>query len=102
VPSIVRQPPSGQRTLFTTKACECNCGSPARDVRWSNTAAASPPVGTWVCPSAPTRENDACPSTYSSAADTAAWCPANTSAAVTSRPMAHRALTDFGADRHKS
>jgi hypothetical protein len=34
----------------------CSCGSPARDVRWSKTAAANPSVATWVCPLRPTLE----------------------------------------------
>ena len=62
LPSIDRHFPSAQCTLFTTSAWECSCGSPARLVRWSNTAAVNPSVLTWVTPFRPVREYDACAS----------------------------------------
>ena len=49
-----------QRSLFTTRAWECSWGSPAREVRWSNTAAANPAVEIGVAPSVPIRDIAAC------------------------------------------
>jgi hypothetical protein len=88
--------------LFSTNAWVCSCGSPARLLRWSNTAATSPAESICSTPSVPRRDRAACRSRYARSARTAARCAATASAAVVLSPSAHSALTLLGAENVKS
>src|ERR1019366_2720754 len=99
---MLRHIPSAHSSLFGTRAWVCSCGSPARDVRWSNSAAANPPVRTCSTPSVPRRDNAAWLSRYARAARTAARCACATWVCAVAPPNAHSTLTLFGAENVRS
>jgi hypothetical protein len=87
---------------LATTTWVCNCGSPARDVRWAKAAAATPSVSTWRTPSRPRRARTASDWNAETASATArSWAPPIRSA-TSGSANAQASDTDLGAENVRS
>lgn len=100
--SKARHSPVNVWTLVEIATWVCRSGSPARESRWSNRAAATPRTGTCRAPAWPDRVDATRIWAWIRASSTAAVWAARIPAAKLGPASAHSAETDLGGEKVRS